>query len=424
MFESAYEPPGDPGLWGDFLLNLERTLRFSEIEPSTIEYLIHPRRIVTLSIPIRMDDGRVHFFTGYRVVHDVARGPAKGGVRYHPSVTVGGTLGLAAWMTLKSAVLKLPFGGAAGGVAVDPRDLSLAEKERLTRRYTSELVELIGPESDILGPDLGTDEQVMSWVVDTYSMNKGETSLGVSSGKPASLGGTLGRGDAAGRGMAYIVEALSEHTGLPLSGGASVAVHGFGQVGRGAAQAMASMGGRVVAIATRSGGVYNDRGLDLEALERHYRRSGNYLDFHEAEPLTAEELLALEVDYLVPASVEGVINRDNAHSVCAKVVVEGANGPLTTEADEILRKKGVLVIPDILANGGSLVVSYLEWVQDFSMFFWTTEAVRTKLKEVLTRALDDVWQQVEREQLDLRLAAYVLGVNRVNEAMVPRGVYP
>ncbi|AEB11557.1 Glu/Leu/Phe/Val family dehydrogenase [Marinithermus hydrothermalis] len=423
MLKTAYEPPGDSGLWQLFLENLERTLHHTRTHPATVEYLIHPRRTLTLSVPVRMDDGTVRFFTGYRVVHNIARGPSKGGVRYHPAVTMGETVGLAAWMTLKCGVFRLPYGGAAGGVAVDPRELSPRELERLSRRYVAELVDVIGPDSDILGPDLGTDERVMAWFMDTYSMTKGYTSPGVVTGKPLQLGGTAGRGDAAGRGIVYVLEETARRSGHPFKG-ATVAVQGFGKVGRTAAGLLHQAGLKVVAVSTRTVGVYNPKGLDIPDVARYYQENGFLQGYPGAEEISNDELLALEVDYLIPAAFENVVHRENAREVRAKVVIEGANAPLTGEADEILRERGVLVVPDIVANGGGVVVSYLEWVQNFSMFFWTEAEVQQKLREVMQRTLDEVWSIAERDKIDLRLAAYVLSVTRINEATKLRGVYP
>lgn len=426
MLRNAYRPPGESGLWDHFLERLERTLRVSRIHPETVEYLTHPRRTVEVSLPVKMDDGKVSFFTGYRVVHNISKGTACGGVRYHPGVSMGQTAGLAALMTLKAAVYNLPFGGSAGGIIVNPRALSRRELERLTRRYASELVELIGPEEDVLGPDVGTDAQVMAWFMDTYSMNTGQTVPGVVTGKPATLGGTLVIDDAGGQGLVILLTELARRQGWPLQG-ATLALQGFGQVGQAVAMAAVRAGLKVVAVTTSRGGVYNPDGLDIAAL------AALPLGQTGIEPpatlelgrsISNDELLALPVDYLVPAATEMSIHAGNAASVEAKVIVEGANGAVTPEAETILRGRGITVVPDILAGGGGLVASYLEWVQDLTMFFWEESEVRERLRESAVVALESVLQRSEQLDGDLRLGAYSIAIERVNEASRLRGVYP
>ncbi|MGC8967238.1 MAG: Glu/Leu/Phe/Val family dehydrogenase [Thermus sp.] len=415
----AYRPPEDPGLWEAFLERLERTLRVAPLHPTTVEYLTHPKRLVTVSLPVVMDDGKVRVFQGFRVVHDIARGPAKGGVRLHPSVTLGQTAGLAAWMTLKAAVYDLPFGGAAGGVAVDPGLLSPRELERLVRRYTAELVNLIGPDMDILGPDLGTNERVMAWIMDTYSMTLGSTVPGVVTGKPHALGGTEGRDDAAGLGVALILKEFARRWGFPLEG-ARVAVQGFGQVGGAFALHAQRMGLKVVAVSTSRGAMYQEEGLPVEEVLAHYEATG-VLPRHDLDP---EELLALPVDYLVLAALEGALDGERAKRVQAQAVLEAANFGLTPEGEAYLLGKGVRVVPDLLTGGGGLLASYLEWVQDLNMFFWSEEEVRHSFAKSVAKAVTEVCERAEALSTDLRTGAMVLALERVNEATRLRGVYP
>ncbi|MEZ0347453.1 MAG: Glu/Leu/Phe/Val dehydrogenase [Thermus sp.] len=415
----AYRPPEDPGLWEAFLDRLEKTLKVAAVHPTTLEYLAHPKRLVTVSLPVVMDDGKVRVFQGYRVVHDIARGPAKGGVRLHPKVTLGQTAGLAAWMTLKAAVYDLPFGGAAGGVAVDPKLLSRRELERLVRRYTAELVTLIGPDMDILGPDVGTDQQVMAWIMDTYSMTVGSTVPGVVTGKPHALGGTEGRDDAAGLGVALVLAELAKRRGLPLKG-AKVAVQGFGQVGGSFALHAERLGLKVVAVSTSRGALYREEGLAVAELLAHHEATGELPAYN----LAPEELFGLPVDYLVLAALEGALDGEGAKGVKAPVVLEAANFGLTAEAEAYLLGKGVLVVPDLLTGGGGLLASYLEWVQDLNMFFWSPEEVQASFAKSVARAVAEVCAKAEGLSLDLRTGALVLALERLNEATRLRGVYP
>jgi glutamate dehydrogenase (NAD(P)+) len=407
MLRDAYRPPGEAGLWGQFLAHLEQTLRACQAHPSTVEYLTHPRRIVTVSLPVKMDDGSVRFFTGYRVVHNITRGPSLGGVRYHPQVTLGQTAGLAAWMTLKAAVHNLPYSGSAGGIAVDPKLLSRRELERLSRRYVSELTNLLGPDLDILSSDVGTDDQVMAWFMDTYSMNVGETVPGVVTDKPVALGGAELPG-AAGEGLLLVLEEFAHRRGWPLEG-ATLAVQGWGRVGRGVAQAAQARGLKVVALSTSRGGLYDPKGLDL--------------DEPKGQVISNEELLRLPVDYLVPAAIEGIIDA-NATEVQARVVVEGANAPVTPLGERILRSRGIEVIPDLLANGGGLVLSYLEWVQDLNMLFWEPPELKEQLRSSVVQTVAAVIAKAEALGSDLRTATWALAVERINEGTRLRGVYP
>lgn len=415
----AYRPPEDPGLWEAFLERLERTLRVAQVHPTTVEYLAYPKRLVTVSLPVVMDDGKVRVFQGHRVVHDIARGPAKGGVRIHPKVSLGQTAGLAAWMTLKAAVYDLPFGGAAGGIAADPKLLSPRERERLVRRYTAELVNLIGPDIDILGPDLGTDQQAMAWIMDTYSMTLGSTVPGVVTGKPHALGGTEGRDEAAGLGVALVLKELVRRRGLPLAG-AKVAVQGFGQVGGSFALHAQRMGLKVVAVSTGRGVMYGEEGLSVAEILRHYEATGE-LPRYDLPP---EELFGLDVDYLVLAATEGALDGEGAKAVRAQAVLEAANFGLTLEAEAYLLGKGVLVVPDLLTGGGGLLASYLEWVQDLNMFFWSEEEVRESFGRSVAKAVAEVCERAQALSADLRTGAMALALERVNEATRLRGVYP
>jgi glutamate dehydrogenase (NAD(P)+) len=377
----------------------------------------------TTHFPVKMDDGSTKLFTGYRVQHNDTRGPFKGGTRYHPDVNLDEVRALAAWMTLKSAVVKIPYGGAKGAVACNPKTLSLGELERLTRRYTSELSTLIGPEKDIPAPDVGTNPQIMAWMMDTYSMNRGYSVLGVVTGKPIEIGGSLGRFEATGRGC--VINALLgvEHLGMKVDGG-TAAVQGFGNVGGIAAKKLAEKGYKIIAASDSQGGVYNQRGLDIGALLRYKNETGSVKGFKGSEPLTQNELLGLECDLLVPAALENAITADNADIVKARMIVEGANGPTTPEADIILNDKGKFVIPDILANAGGVVVSYFEWVQSLQSFFWSEDQVNNQLVSVMTNAFKEVLKLSLSEKVSMREAAYMLAVKRIDSAVLARGIYP
>jgi glutamate dehydrogenase (NAD(P)+) len=380
------------------------------------------RELVT-HFPVQMDDGAARVFTGYRVQHNVARGPAKGGIRYHPAVSLDEVRALAMWMTWKSAVVNLPYGGAKGGVIVDPKALSATELENLTRRYATEISILIGPSEDIPAPDMGTNEQVMAWIMDTVSMHRGYTEAGVVTGKPVSVGGTVGRRDATGRGLMYIVREVARDQGLSLEG-ATVAVQGFGNVGGVAARLLAAEGARIVAVSDSSGCLYNGEGLDVEALSQRKEEGGKLADLPGGDHLPGGEILALPADFLIPAALEGQLTAATAAGVGARFIVEGANGPTTPEADAVLAEKGVLVVPDILANAGGVIVSYFEWVQDLQFFFWEEDEVRERLHRVITRAYREVCALAEKENIPQRDAAMLLAVSRVVEATRARGIYP
>jgi glutamate dehydrogenase (NAD(P)+) len=382
-----------------------------------------PRRELTVSIPLRRDDGSTEVLTGYRVQHNYSRGPAKGGLRYAPSVDLDEVRALAMWMTWKCALLGVPYGGAKGGVTIDPRKYSVAELERVTRRYTSEILPLIGPMQDIPAPDIGTDEQTMAWMMDTYSVNSGHTVLGVVTGKPISLGGSQGRASATSRGVVHTALQAMSHLHLSPAD-ATAAVQGFGKVGRGTARFLAEAGVRVVAVSDQYGGIRCATGLDVPALEQHVDETGSVVGFAGAEELDNAALLELDVDLLVPAAIEGVIHGGNAHRIAARLVVEGANGPTTAEADEILAGRDVTVVPDILANAGGVIVSYFEWVQANQAYWWSQDEVEARLAEKMSGAWRDVLAYSQRHGLTLRTAATCLAVERVASAHDIRGLYP
>jgi glutamate dehydrogenase (NAD(P)+) len=381
------------------------------------------KRELASNFPVQMDDGNTKVFTGYRVQHNLARGPAKGGIRYHPAVSLDEVRALAMWMTWKSAVVNLPYGGAKGGVIVDPKLLSPTELENLTRRYATEISIIIGHDQDIPAPDMGTDERIMAWIMDTISMHRGYTEAGVVTGKPVSVGGSLGRKEATGRGILYLIQQLSTEKGVALEG-AKVAVQGFGNVGGVAATLLAQDGARVVAVSDSSGGLYNGQGLDVEALWASKNEGANLRDLKGGDRLSGDELLAVPVDFLVPAALEGTITGQTARGVRARFVVEGANGPTTPDGDAVLKDMGILVVPDIVANAGGIIVSYFEWVQDLQFFFWEEQEVRERLQRAITRAYREVCAVAEKERASLREAAMLLAVSRVEEATRLRGIYP
>jgi glutamate dehydrogenase (NAD(P)+) len=394
-----------------------------ELDPGFYEYLITPARIHITAIPVIMDDGRLRVFEGYRVIHNEILGPSKGGIRYAPDVTLDEVKALAAWMTWKCAVVSVPFGGAKGGVICNPREMSPAELERLTRRYTANMIDVFGPERDIPAPDMNTNEQIMAWIVDTYSMHARRTENAVVTGKPILLGGSLGRKEATGRGVMTVTLAAMDRLGLRPSR-CTVAVQGFGNVGSVAAKLLAEQGCKIVAVSDMSGGYYNEAGLDVLKMIEYAQANRNSLDgYKDAQPISNDELLALEVDVLVPAAKEDQITRRNAGEVKAKIVSEGANGPTTPDADDILNSKGVLVIPDILANAGGVTVSYFEWVQDRQGYFWTLDRVNRRLDRGMRKAFDDVYEAAQQYNVSLRIGAYVLAVDKVASALRLRGIY-
>ncbi|NOY52396.1 MAG: Glu/Leu/Phe/Val dehydrogenase [Deltaproteobacteria bacterium] len=395
-----------------------------DLDPNVVNRLQVPDRSIIISIPVRMNNGDVKIFTGYRVQHNDVLGPFKGGIRYHPDVTIGETAALAMLMTWKCALAGLPLGGAKGGVTVDPHDLSRKELQHLTRRFTVELVNVIGPEKDVPAPDMGTNAQVMAWLMDTYSQQKGHAVPGVVTGKPLVIGGSQGRTEATGRGVVYTVVKALEKRGSRIDKETTFAIHGFGNVGANAAKTIEEMGGTLVAVSTSKGGIYNPSGLNFQDLVACYREHGNFACFNEGDQITNEELLTVSCDVLIPAAVSGVIHDKNADRIQAKIVAEGANGPLTIEADRILNDRGVFVIPDILANSGGVIVSYFEWVQDLQNFFWEIDEILMQLKRIITRAFDEVYGIAEREKSSMRTAALIKGIKKVSDAMLARGLYP
>ena len=380
-------------------------------------------RELTVHFPVKMDDGKVKVFTGFRVIHNDTRGPGKGGIRYHPDVTLDEVRALAALMTLKTAVANLPYGGAKGAVICDPKVLSPGELERLTRRYTSEISILIGPESDIPAPDVGTNPQIMAWIMDTYSMGVGYSARAVATGKPLEIGGSKGRAEATGRGCMISTLLAAKHLGINIKE-ATVVVQGCGNVGVVSASLLAREGCRVLAISDTKGGVYNPKGLDIEGVLAQKQETGSVVNFKEAETITNDELLGLQCDILVPAALENQIVETNAGSVKAKIIIEGANGPITPEADGILGDKNIFTVPDILANAGGVVVSYLEWVQGLQSFFWDEEEVNSYLKKIMTNAFAEILGISQQEQVDMRTAAYILALGRLATAMAMRGIFP
>jgi glutamate dehydrogenase (NAD(P)+) len=404
-------------------LQLHRVAEVFGIDDRLVNVLQECKKSIEVSIPTSMDDGSVRAFKGFRVQHNIARGPSKGGIRYHPDVTLDEVKSLAMWMTWKCALMGLPFGGAKGGVVCNPKQMSRGELERMTRRFTSEIINEIGPEKDIPAPDVGTNAATMAWIFDTYSMNKGHSVLGVVTGKPLTIGGSLGREEATARGALFcLLSALKVH-GKSLDG-TTVAVQGFGNVGSFFAKFVAELGATVVAISDSSGGIYNAGGIDVAAAFAHKRGGGSVAELKGGEALSNDELLLLDCDVLAPCALEQVITLDNADQVKARLVVEGSNGPVTPAADDVLEGNGVLVLPDVLANAGGVVVSYFEWVQGLQEYFWKEDEVNARLNEIVTRAFDETWATVQERKVSMRLGAYGHAVQRVAEATVTRGLYP
>jgi glutamate dehydrogenase (NAD(P)+) len=393
------------------------------IDDNLVAVLQECEKSIEVSVPITMDNGAVRAFTGYRVTHSVARGPSKGGIRYHPDVTLDEVKALAMWMTWKCALMGLPFGGAKGGIPCDPAQMSIGEIERMTRRFTSEIVNEIGPEKDIPAPDVGTNASVMAWIFDTYSMNKGHSVLGVVTGKPLAIGGSLGREEATGRGAVFCLQEALKRRNLPADR-LKIAVQGFGNVGSAFTRHVAELGATVIAISDSSGGAYNAGGLDVAAALAHKRAGGILRELPGADAITNEDLLHLDCDVLAPCALEQAITAGSADQVRARIVVEGANGPTTPAADEILEGNGVLILPDVLANAGASVVDYFEWVQGLQEYFWKEDEINHRLNGIIARAFDETWALHESAGVTVRLAAYGLGVQRVAEALVTRGLYP
>jgi glutamate dehydrogenase (NAD(P)+) len=393
------------------------------IDDRLVNVLQECKRAVEVAIPTSMDDGSVRAFTGYRVTHNIARGPSKGGIRYHPDVTADEVKSLAMWMTWKCSLMGLPFGGAKGGVICDPKKMSRGELERMTRRFTSEIVNLIGPEKDIPAPDVGTNSAVMAWIFDTFSMNQGHSVLGVVTGKPLTIGGSLGREEATARGALFCLQEALKRKSMPMEG-LRIAVQGFGNVGSYFAKFVSELGATVIAISDSMGGIHTPNGIDVAAAFAHKREGGSISELEGGDKISNEDLVLLDCDVLAPCALEQVITEANAGDVKAKIIVEGANGPTTPAADEILEADGVLMLPDVLANAGGVVVSYFEWVQGLQEYFWKEEEVNQRLNEIVTRAFDETWALREDRNVPMRMAAYGLAVQRVAEATVTRGLYP
>ncbi len=393
-----------------------------KLDENVATRLKRPDRALIVSIPTRMDDGSVKVYTGYRVQHNDTLGPYKGGIRYYPEVNLGEVSALAMWMTWKCSLMGLPLGGAKGGIACDPGDLSRNEVQSMTRRYTAEIMNFIGPEVDIPAPDMGTNEQVMAWIMDTYSQHKGHAVPGVVTGKPVSIGGTLGRRDATGRGVVYTIVEAAKHLGLDLQR-CNAVVQGFGNVGSVTARDLANLGVKIVAVSDRASGIWNDKGLPINDLILYNERNRRLEGFKHGERISGNDLFGLKCDILIPAACEMQITADNAGSLNCRLVAEGANGPTTIEADEILREREIFVIPDILANAGGVIVSYFEWVQDLQNFFWVEDEVNRKLRDILTRVFHEVLRMSQKDHVNMRLAALMIGIRRVSQAMLWRGLY-
>jgi glutamate dehydrogenase (NAD(P)+) len=413
---------GGGSIFNAMLQEFDGAARLLGLDPGIWKILTHPKRQIIVSCPVQMDNGEIEVFTGYRVQYNITLGPAKGGIRYHPEVSLDEVTALAAWMTWKCAVAHVPFGGGKGGVVCDPTRMSRRELEALTRRYVAEIIDAIGPEKDVPAPDVNTNDQVMAWVMDTYSMHIGHTSTAVVTGKPIEMGGSLGRREATGRGVMIVTREAAKHLGLDIKS-ATVAVQGFGNVGSVSADLIARLGAKIVAVTDWKGGVYNEKGLDLEKMLDYAKQHRTIDGFPGGTALENDQLFALDVDVLVPAALENQITAENAPIIKAKIVAEGANGPTTPDAHRYLHDKGVFVIPDILANAGGVTTSYFEWVQDRYGYFWTEDEVNQRLEDKMVEAFKDVLQTSIKYKTDLRTAAYIVAISRVATVTKMRGMY-
>ena len=411
------------GPWGIYLQQVDRVIPYLGHLARWSETLKRPKRILIVDVPIHMDDGSVAHFEGYRVQHSTTRGPGKGGVRFHQDVTLSEVMALSAWMSIKNAAVNVPYGGAKGGIRVDPKTLSPGELERITRRYTSEIGIIIGPTKDIPAPDVNTNEQIMAWMMDTYSMNEGATATGVVTGKPLALGGSLGRRDATGRGVFTVGVEAARHLGLEIAG-SRVAVQGFGNVGGVAARLFAQAGARVVAVQDHGGTIYRDTGLDVPALLAHVATTGTVAGFVQAEVMPSDHFWEVTCDIMIPAALETQITEHNAGRIKARMVIEGANGPTTPAADDILQARNILVVPDVIANAGGVTVSYFEWVQDFSSFFWSEDEINARLVRIIKEAFTGVWEVAQDKKVSLRTATFIVACSRILHARELRGLYP
>lgn len=420
----SYLKPHAANPWDVYLEQIDRVTPYLGSLSRWVETLKRPKRILIVDVPIERDNGTIAHFEGYRVQHNMSRGPGKGGVRFHQDVTLSEVMALSAWMTIKNSAVNVPYGGAKGGIRVDPKTLSRGELMRMTRRYTSEIGLIIGPDKDIPAPDVNTNEQTMAWMMDTYSMNQGRTATGVVTGKPITLGGSLGRREATGRGVFVVGCEAAAKRNLPIAG-AKIAVQGFGNVGGIAARLFAEAGSKVVAVQDHGGTIIHTNGLDVPKLLAHVADNGSVAGFAGAEAtIPNADFWGVDCDILIPAALEQQINEANANQIRAKIILEGANGPTTPEADDILRERGVLVVPDVLANAGGVTVSYFEWVQDFSSYFWTEDEINQRLTRIMTEAFTSVWHVSEDKNVSLRTAAFIIGCTRVLQAREVRGLYP
>ncbi len=419
----SYLDPARREPWASFIEQIDRVAPHLGQLSRWIETLKHPKRVLIVDVPIVRDDGTIAHYEGYRVQHNLSRGPGKGGVRFHPAVTLNEVMALSGWMTIKNAALGLPFGGAKGGIRFDPRSVSRPELERITRRYTSEIGIVIGPDKDIPAPDVGTNEQTMAWMMDTYSMNVGGTASGVVTGKPISLGGSLGRREATGRGVYFAAREAGLRIGTPVLG-ARVVVQGFGNVGGIAARIFSENGAKVIALQDAETTIANEAGIDIPAALAHVAENGSLLGFAGAKRLSEDDFWQLDCAFFVPAALEGQVTPARARAMRAKIVVEGANGPTTPAADDILNERNILVIPDVLANAGGVTVSYFEWVQDFSSFFWSEDEINERLERIMTNAFEATWQLAQERKVTIRTAAFIVACQRVLASREQRGLYP
>jgi len=419
----SYLDAANLGPWGIYLQQVDRVTPYLGHLSRWVETLKRPKRALIVDVPIHLDDGTVAHYEGYRVQHNTSRGPGKGGVRFHQDVTLSEVMALSAWMSIKNAAVNVPYGGAKGGIRVDPRTLSRGELERITRRYTSEIGIIIGPNKDIPAPDVNTDGQIMAWMMDTYSMNQGSTATGVVTGKPIDLGGSLGRVEATGRGVFTVGVEAAKHIGLDVSQ-SRVAVQGFGNVGGIAAKLFAETGARVVAVQDHGGTIYREAGFNVPELLRHVAEHRTVAGFAGAEVISNDQFWDVECDILIPAALEAQITKDNAGRIKARMVIEGANGPTTPEADDILKERNILVLPDVIANAGGVTVSYFEWVQDFSSFFWDEEEINARLVRIMRAAFASIWQVAQDHKVTLRTATFIVACKRILHTRELRGLYP
>ncbi|MEO6973828.1 MAG: Glu/Leu/Phe/Val dehydrogenase [Rhodoferax sp.] len=419
----SYLQANNLGPWGVYLQQVDRVTPYLGNLSRWVETLKRPKRALIVDVPIHLDNGTVAHFEGYRVQHNVSRGPGKGGVRFHQDVTLSEVMALSAWMSIKNAAVNVPYGGAKGGIRVDPKTLSRGELERMTRRYTSEIGIIIGPNKDIPAPDVNTNEQIMAWMMDTYSMNQGSTATGVVTGKPVDLGGSLGRREATGRGVFTVGAEAAKHIGMDIST-ARVAVQGFGNVGGTAGKLFAEAGARIVAVQDHGGTIFREAGLDVPSLLRHVATTGTVAGFAQAEAIDNDLFWEVECDILIPAALEQQINAGNAGRIKARMIIEGANGPTTPEADDILHDRNVLVLPDVIANAGGVTVSYFEWVQDFSSFFWDEAEINARLVRIMREAFAGVWQVAQDNKVSLRTATFIVACKRILHTRELRGLYP